>query len=95
LNGTAPTPNRFQAFAAVNPPAAGASAREALERALDAGLIGVCELCPQAQDGDLNDQDWSRVFALATAGGVPVNLHVTDPHSITPGSCKKPTPIPP
>lgn len=76
-------PDRIQAFAAVNP-AAGARACEALERALDAGLRGVGELLPQAQGGDLLDDNWARVFALAAARGVPVNLHVTDPVAFGP-----------
>jgi hypothetical protein len=87
-------PDRIQGFASVNP-AAGAPAREALERALDGGLCGIGELLPQAQGGDLLDDDWNRVFALAAARGVPVNLHVTDPLAITPGSCVKPTPLEP
>lgn len=87
-------PDRIQAFAAVNP-ATGPRALTALDRALDAGLIGVGELCPQAQGGHLNDDNWSRVFALAAARGIPVNLHVTDPLAITPGSCAKPTPLEP
>lgn len=87
-------PDRIQGFASVNP-AAGAPAREALERALDGGLCGIGELLPQAQGGDLLDDDWSRVFALAAARRVPVNLHVTDPLSITPGSCVKPTRLEP
>lgn len=87
-------PDRIQAFACVNP-AAGEPARESLERALDAGLCGIGELLPQAQGGHLNDDNWNRVFALAAARGVPVNLHVTDPLAITPGSCTKPTPLEP
>jgi uncharacterized protein len=87
-------PDRVQAFACINP-AAGRPALEAAERALDAGLCGLGELLPQAQGGDLLDDNWSRTFALAAARGVPVNPHVTDPLSITPGSCTKPTPLQP
>lgn len=85
-------PDRFQAFAAVNP-AAGATARDALERALDAGLCGVGELLPQVQGGALADENWSAVFALAAARGVPVNLHVTDPLAFGPDSTAKATPL--
>jgi predicted TIM-barrel fold metal-dependent hydrolase len=85
-------PDRIQAFASVNP-AAGAPAREALERALDAGLCGVGELLPQVQGGRLDDDDWSGVFALAAARGVPVNLHVTAPLSSMPESAMVVTPL--
>lgn len=85
-------PDRFQAFAAVNP-SAGAAAREALARALDAGLCGVGELLPQVQGGALADENWSAVFALAAARGVPVNLHVTDPLAFGSDSTAKATPL--
>ncbi len=85
-------PDRIRAFAAVNP-AAGARARDALARALDAGLIGIGELLPQVQGGRLLDDDWGRVFALAAERGVPVNLHVTDPLAVSPGAAQKPTPL--
>lgn len=87
-------PDRIQAFACVNP-AAGAPGRESLERALDAGLCGIGELLPQAQGGDLLDDNWSRVCALAAARGVPINLHVTDPLGVNPESCVKATPLEP
>ena len=85
-------PDRIRAFAAVNP-AGGATAREALERALDAGLCGVGELLPQVQGGRLDDDDWGRVFTLAASRGLPVNLHVTDPLSFAPGPGVKATPL--
>jgi len=85
-------PDRIQAFASVNP-AAGVTAREALERALDGGLCGIGELLPQVQGGRLDDDDWGRVFALAAARGIPVNLHVTDPLSCRPDSGMVATPL--
>ena len=85
-------PDRVRAFATVNP-AGGALALSALERALDAGLCGVGELLPQVQGGRLDDDDWGRVFALAAARGLPVNLHVTDPLAARPGSGMKATPL--
>lgn len=87
-------PTRIQAFACVNP-AAGAPARVSLERALDAGLCGIGELLPQAQGGHLLDDNWSHVFAIAAARGVPINLHVTDPLGSNPSSCVKMTPLEP
>lgn len=87
-------PDRIQAFACVRP-SAGAAACESLERALDAGLCGIGELLPQAQGGHLNDENWGRVFSIAAARGVPVNLHVTDPLGITPEACVKATPLEP
>ena len=71
-------PGRFIAFATVQP-AAGPGALEALERALDAGMLGIGELLPQAQGYPLDDPVFLGVMALAASRGLPVTLHATDP----------------
>jgi predicted TIM-barrel fold metal-dependent hydrolase len=71
-------PGRLMGFAAVQP-ASGRKAVDALERALDAGLVGVGEILPQAQGFSLDDPVWRSIMALAGRRGVPITLHATDP----------------
>jgi predicted TIM-barrel fold metal-dependent hydrolase len=73
-------PGRLMGFAAVQP-AAGPSAVDALERALDGGLCGVGEVLPQAQGFMLSDPEWRRIVEIASARRAPITLHATDPGS--------------
>jgi len=86
-------PDRLSGFAAVKP--GDPRALEATRRALDSGLRGLGELLPQAQEFTFKDDAWASLMALAREYQVPTNLHVTDPLSITPGSCVKATPLEP
>lgn len=71
-------PDRLRAFATVNA-AAGAAALEEMRRAVDAGFVGLGEMCPRAFGASPLDSSWLEVFALAAELNWPVNLHVTDP----------------
>jgi uncharacterized protein len=73
-------PTRLLGFAAVQP-SAGGRAMDALERALDSGLCGIGELLPSARGPFLGDKGWRRVFEIASARGLPVTLHATDPEA--------------
>jgi len=73
-------PTRFAAFATVHP-AAGEAALDEVRRARDGGFSGLGELSPHAQHVPLNDPIWRKILALAGELKLPVNLHVTDPHS--------------
>lgn len=71
-------PDRLSAFATVQA-AAGAAAIDEMNRAAEAGLIGLGESCPPAVDGGVVDPNWMRVWEEAVKLNWPVNLHVTDP----------------
>ncbi len=73
-------PTRFAAFATVHP-AAGEAALDEVRRARDAGFSGLGELSPHAQHVPLTNPIWRKILALAGELKMPVNLHVTDPHS--------------
>lgn len=73
-------PGRLKAFATVQP-RQGLRALEGLERALDSGLCGVGEILPQAQGFGMDDPWWRRVVEAASARGLPVTLHATDPQA--------------
>ena len=73
-------PDRLSAFATVHP-AAGAAALDEVRRAHGEGLIGLGELSPHSQHVPLADPTWRKIMALAGELKLPVNLHVTDPHS--------------
>jgi predicted TIM-barrel fold metal-dependent hydrolase len=85
-------PDRLLGFATVQPNS-GQRGLDNVRRALDSGLCGLGELLPQAQHFSFQDENWSRLVALATERKVPINLHVTDPLGYTPGSTTKPTPL--
>jgi predicted TIM-barrel fold metal-dependent hydrolase len=84
-------PDRLSAFAAVQP-AAGQPAMVALERALDAGLCGIGEILPQAQGFTFDDPYWHRLVEIAVERDLPINLHVTDPLTIS-DAVTMPTPL--
>ena len=73
-------PDRLAAFATVHP-SAGVAALEEVRRARGEGLIGLGELSPHSQRISLADPAWRSILALAGELNLPVNLHVTDPHS--------------
>jgi predicted TIM-barrel fold metal-dependent hydrolase len=73
-------PDRFAAFATVHP-AAGPGALDEVRRAKDDGLVGLGELSPHSQKGDLGGRTWRDILQLAGELDLPVNLHVTDPAS--------------
>ncbi len=71
-------PERFMAFAAVQP-RAGERAFDEVRRALDNGFCGIGEILPAAQGFANDDPTWLRILAWAQEVGVPVTLHVTEP----------------
>ena len=73
-------PARFKAFATVHP-AGGEAALAEVRWAHAAGFSGLGELSPHAQGVSLGDPIWRGIMKLAGELKLPVNLHVTDPHS--------------
>ncbi len=73
-------PDRLAAFATLHP-AAGAAALAEVDRAREAGFLGLGELSPHSQQVPLDHPVWQAVLAKAGELGLPVNLHVTDPQS--------------
>jgi len=71
-------PGRLVGFAAVQA-AAGDEAVDAVTEALDAGMVGIGEILPQAQGFTLKDPAWRRIVGLAASRGAPITLHATDP----------------
>jgi predicted TIM-barrel fold metal-dependent hydrolase len=74
-------PDRFSAFAALQPLVGHWSVLEEMHRARDGGLIGVGELSPHTQGYAVDDATLGEVLTLAADWKMPVNLHVTDPAS--------------
>lgn len=71
-------PDRLLGFASVQPNA-GQHAIDQLQRALDAGLCGIGEMLPQAQNFTFKDESWARIVGIVQQRGLPINIHVTDP----------------
>ena len=74
-------PDRFSAFATLQPRAGGAVCIAELQRARDDGLVGLGELSPHAQGYRIDAPEFAAVLSLASEFHWPVNLHVTDPNS--------------
>jgi hypothetical protein len=72
------SPDRFSAFASVQPLAGGA-ALDDLCRARDAGFTGLGEIFPAAQGFAMDDPGWESVLVWAAKEKLPVNLHVPEP----------------
>jgi len=70
-------PDRFTAFATIQPLAGQASLDE-LKRCLDGGLQGVGELNPYAQGFTVHHPDFLRMVEMCITTGVPLNLHVSE-----------------
>jgi predicted TIM-barrel fold metal-dependent hydrolase len=84
-------PDRLSAFAAVARPDAPALA--ATRRRLDAGFIGLGELCPQVHQTAFASLEWDGLMSLAREYRVPVTLHVSDPIIAPPGPAGKTPPL--
>jgi predicted TIM-barrel fold metal-dependent hydrolase len=74
-------PDRFCAFAALQPRAGFWPTLNEMHRARDDGLIGWGELSPHSQGYSVDDPVFHEVLVLAADWKMPVNLHVTDPES--------------
>ncbi|MFI5356007.1 MAG: amidohydrolase family protein [Opitutales bacterium] len=74
-------PDRLSAFATFHPAAGRAASLREVQRAADAGLIGLGELSPPAQGYRMDDPLFATVLERAADLHLPVNLHVTDPAS--------------
>ncbi|MGB1251292.1 MAG: amidohydrolase family protein [Candidatus Promineifilaceae bacterium] len=68
-------PDRIMSLAIVSPNA-GEAAYTELKRCLDAGLVGLGEINPYAQNFRLDDPIVSRLAELCIERNVPINLHV-------------------
>ena len=71
-------PDRLSAVATFHP-VGGESALSSLRRARDLGLVGLGELCPEAQGYTHEDPVFERALTLAGDWGWPVTMHVTEP----------------
>jgi predicted TIM-barrel fold metal-dependent hydrolase len=91
INWVREHPDRLSAFAAVQP-TAGQQAINALQRALDSGLSGIGEIFPKAQGFRFDHPYWQRVVEIAIERNLPINLHVTDPLTMSSG-VTMPTPL--
>ena len=74
-------PDRLSAFATVHPTAGREATLAEVQRAREAGLIGLGELSPHAQGYDVGNPVFGAVLELAAELHLPVNLHVTDHES--------------
>lgn len=74
-------PDRLAAFATLHPAAGRERTLALLERARDAGLVGIGELSPHSQGFSIDDPVFRAALAWAGERKLPVNLHVTDPQS--------------
>ncbi len=74
-------PDRFSAFATLQPAAGREATLAEVRRAHGEGLIGLGELSPHSQGFAAGDPVFREVLALAGELHLPVNLHVTDPDS--------------
>jgi len=71
-------PDRFIAFAAVQPATSPGQIIYELERAADLGLRGVGELHPGVQGFDSTSEGWLALADWCVAHDWPVNFHVTE-----------------
>ncbi len=72
-------PDRWRAFAAVQPTAGWAANERLLEQAYAAGLCGIGEVHPAAQGFSFHDDTWLRICRWAQERQWPITLHVTEP----------------
>ncbi len=78
LNWIKEDPDRFIAFAAVQP-LEGDKAFDAVQKAIDDGCRGIGEMHPAAQAYPMNHPTWLKILDWAQNNNIPVNLHVTEP----------------
>jgi uncharacterized protein len=74
-------PDRLSAFATLHPSAGRDATLAEVQRARDAGLIGLGELSPHSQGYDVANPVLGEALELAAELRMPVNLHVTDHES--------------
>lgn len=74
-------PDRLSAFSTMHPSAGEEQALGEIWLARDSGLVGLGELSPHSQGYGIHDPVFCAVLKRAGEYGMPVNLHVTDPHS--------------
>lgn len=70
-------PDRLSAFASVQPKS-GRKATDSLHRSREQGFLGLGELCPAAQNGELGDPNWMEVMHLASDLGLIVLFHADE-----------------
>lgn len=70
-------PDRLSAFAAIQPKA-GRELTDMMRRIRDLGFLGLGELCPAAQNGELGDPNWMEVMHQASALGLIVLFHADE-----------------
>jgi len=74
-------PDRLSAFAAIHPAGEMAAVLDELSAAREAGLIGVGEMSPHAQEVAMDSPVLKAILTRAGEWAMPVNVHVTDPAS--------------
>ncbi len=74
-------PDRLGAFATVHPGAGEPAVRDEIQRAKDAGFLGLGELSPHSQHFGIDDPVFAAALALAGELKLPVNLHASDPQT--------------
>ena len=73
--------DRLSAFAGFHPAAGSNAVTQEIRRAANEGFRGLGELSPHSQKLPVDDRVWSQAMGLAGELSLPVNLHVTEPHS--------------
>jgi len=74
-------PDRLAAFAGFHPAAGSDVVTGEIRRAANEGFRGLGELSPHSQNVPVDDPVWCQALGLAGELHLPVNLHVTEPHS--------------
>jgi len=74
-------PDRLAAFATFHPAAGLDVVKSEIRRAVDEGFCGLGEHSPHSQGIAISDPVWREALVLAGELNLPVNLHVTEPHS--------------
>jgi predicted TIM-barrel fold metal-dependent hydrolase len=84
-------PDRISAFATFHPGAGEEAVLSEIRWAKDHGFCGLGELSPHSQRYPAADPLWDKVWALAEALELPVNVHVTEENSpLFPGKIHTP-----
>ena len=71
-------PERFIAFASINPRAGVGAIRE-MERCYEMGFAGIGEMGPGGQGWDLHDKDFLKLMEAAANSNMLVNIHAGEP----------------